>query len=82
MTAAASLPPAPLWDWRDQTTCSLCAPHVGILRSADWRFLWRLARRRFAGAEHTKRLDRIGAEYLRRTALERLVREFADGAGR
>jgi hypothetical protein len=51
----ARRPAAPLWDWREQVTCCICAPHAGILLSADWHFLWRQARRRQA----EQRLDRI-----------------------
>jgi hypothetical protein len=52
-------PPAPPWDWRDQVTCCICAPHSGILLSADWHFLWRLARWRYVTSSHIRRLDRI-----------------------
>lgn len=58
----APLPPAPRWDWRDQTVCSLCAPHWMILTTADRSFLWRLARRRQVEPRHIQRLDRIVAQ--------------------
>jgi hypothetical protein len=47
LARAKLLPPVPLWDWRDQTTCCICAQHWMILTTSDRRFLWRLDRRRY-----------------------------------
>ena len=58
---------APLWDWRDQVLCCICAPHAGIVASTDRRFLWRLARRKQAETRQVDRLNRI-VEHLDRYA--------------
>lgn len=57
----SELPDAPLWSWRDQTTCAICAPHFRILTSGDQRFLWRLSRCRGVGAGEIARLNRLVA---------------------
>jgi hypothetical protein len=62
MTGAARADPsttAPHWDWRDQVTCCLCAPHTGILFSADRKFLWLLSRRRQLAPHQAARLSFI-----------------------
>jgi hypothetical protein len=71
---ANPLPPAPPWDWRDKVVCCICAPHYRILRSSDWKFLWRFERRKLHDgleARHAQRLDLI---------VEQLDR-YAQGSG-
>jgi hypothetical protein len=55
----ARLPAAPLWDWRDQLLCCICAPHRRVLLRDDWQFLWRLDRRDRCTDRQRERLARI-----------------------
>jgi hypothetical protein len=54
-----ALPTAPLWDWRDQVICCICAPHAGILLAAEWRLLWGLDRRITRYVPHARQIKRL-----------------------
>jgi hypothetical protein len=61
---------APLWDWREQVTCCLCAPHAGVLSSGNRHFLWALSRRRQLAPHQGSRLSLIVGELERYAEVE------------